>query len=77
MGSRNHPNLYDPAASASIKVAFYEILKALEAQHAFQGTPFEAELKVAIIRRLVELAADGMTNPEELKAQVLGNLPLR
>jgi len=34
-------------------------------------------LKVAIIRRLVELAADGMTNPEELKAQVLGNLPLR
>jgi hypothetical protein len=24
----------------------------------------------------VELAADGMTNPEELKAQVLGNLPL-
>ena len=77
MGSINNPKLYDPAASASIKAAFYEIWKALEAQHAFQGQPFETDLKVAIIRRLVELAADGMTNPEELKAQVLGNLPLR
>ena len=77
MGSVNHPKQYDPAASASIKAAFHEIWKALEAQHAFPGKPFEAELKVAITRRLVELAADGMTNPEELKAQVLGNLPLR
>ena len=77
MGSVNHPKQYDPAASASIKAAFYEIWKTLEAQHALQGKSFEADLKVAIIRRLVELAADGMTNPEELKAQVLGNLPLR
>ena len=76
MGSINHPKLYDPAASASIKAAFYEIWKTLEAQHALQES-FEADLRVAIIRRLVELAADGMTNPEELKAQVLGNLPLR
>ena len=37
----------------------------------------DAELKVAIIRRLVELAADGTTNPEELTAQVLGDRPLR
>jgi len=76
VGSINNPKLYDPAASASIKAAFYEIWKTLEAQHALQE-PFEADLRVAIIRRLVELAADGMTNPEELKAQVLGNLPLR
>jgi hypothetical protein len=35
VGSINHPKLYDPAASASVKAAFYEIWKTLEAQHAF------------------------------------------
>ena len=77
MGSVNHPKLYDPAATASIKAAFYEIWKTLQAQDALRTGLCDAELKVAIIRRLVELAADGTTSPEELKAQVLGNLPLR
>ena len=77
MGSVNHPSLYDPAAMASIKEAFYEVWKTVEAQDALRLAPDERELKAAIIRQLIDLVADGTTNPEELKAQVLGNLPLR
>jgi hypothetical protein len=76
VGSVNHPKLYDPAAMASIKAAFYEVWTALEAQHAIYGKDGAAELKAAIIRRLIDLAANGTTHPEEMKAQVLKNLPL-
>ena len=75
MGSVNHPKLYDPATMASIKAAFYEVWMALETQRAVDGTE-DAELKATIIRRLIDLAANGTTHPEELKAEVLKNLPL-
>ena len=70
MGSVNHPKLYDPATMASIKAAFYEVWMALETQRAVDGTE-DAELKAAIIRRLIDLAANGTVHPEEMKAEVL------
>ena len=51
MGSVNHPKLYDPASTASIKAAFYEIWTTLQAQDALRTGLCDAELKVAIIRR--------------------------
>ena len=77
MGSVNHPSFYDPAAMASLKAAFRDVWAELRAQDTFRVWLSETELKAAIIRRLIELVADRTTNPEELKAQVLGNLPLR
>jgi len=77
MASVNHHSFYDPAAMASLKAAFRDVWAELRAQATFPVALSETELKAAIIRRLMELVADGTTNPEELKAQVLGNLPLR
>ena len=77
MGSLNHPRVYDRAAMLSIRAAFHDVVDALHAQNAFVAGPSEDALKAEIIRRLLELVAHGTTNPEELKAQVLGNLPLR
>ena len=74
VGSVNHPRLYDPAAMANIKAAFYEVWKTVEAQDALRLAPDERELKAAIIRQLIDLVADGTTNPEALKTQVLDNL---
>ena len=48
----------------------------MEAQHALYGKEGAAALKAAIIRRLIDLAANGMTRPEEMKAEVLKTLPL-
>ena len=61
---------------ASIKAAFYEVWITLEAQHAIDGKNGATELKAAIIRRLIDLAANGMTHPEEMKAEVLKNMSL-
>jgi hypothetical protein len=77
MGSLNHPRVYDRAAMLSIRAAFHDVVDVLHAQNAFVAAPSEDALKAEIIRRLLELVAHGTTNPEELKAQVLGNLPLR
>ena len=77
MGSLNHPRVYDRAAMLSIRAAFHDVVDALHTQNAFVAGPSEDALKAEIIRRLLELVAHGTTNPEELKAQVLGNLPLR
>jgi hypothetical protein len=74
VGSVNHPKLYDPAAMASIKAAFSDIWNTLQAQDAIHGEESAAELKAAIIRRLIGLVADGTTSPEELKAKILTKL---
>lgn len=60
----------------SIRAAFHDVVDTLRAQSALVAGPREDALKAEIIRRLLELVANGTTNPEELKAQVLGNLPL-
>jgi hypothetical protein len=73
----NYPKLYDPAAMASVKVAFYDVWEALQAQNAVRIGPDQGDLKAAIIRRLIHLVAvDGTTDPKQLKAKVLQNLPL-
>ena len=77
MGSLNHPKVYDRAAMLSIRAAFHDVVDTLQAQSGFVAGPSEDALKAEIIRRLLDLVAHGTTNPEELKAQVLGNLPLR
>ena len=77
MGSLNHPRVYDRAAMLSIRAAFHDVVDALQAQSAIEAGPSEDALKAEIIRRLLDLVAHGTTNPEELKAQVLGSLPLR
>jgi hypothetical protein len=76
VGSVNHPKFYDDAAMASIKAAFHDVWEILQAHNDLYGEDSAGELKAAIIRRLIDLVADGTTNPEELKAKVLKNLPL-
>lgn len=73
MGSLNKS--YDPAAMANVKIAFRDVWETLQSRITLHGEQDAAELKAAIIRRLIDLVADGTTNPDELKAKVLKNLP--
>lgn len=60
----------------SIKAAFHDVCEILQAQDEQYRERGAGELKAAIIQRLIDLAAAGTTDPEELKAKVLKNLPL-
>ena len=74
MGYLNHPRVYDPAVMVSIKAAFSEVWTTLE-RDPTRGATADQALKVAVIQRLIDLAAQGTTGPAEFKAQVLKSLP--
>lgn len=76
MGSINHPRLYDDATMANMKAAFHDVWDAVEPHAPIWDTVSEEELKAAIIRRLVGLAANGTTSRGVLKMKVLRSLPL-
>lgn len=76
MGSFNHPRLYDVAAMANMKAAFHDVWDAVEPHAPVWDTVSEDELKAAIIRRLVDLAAKGTTSRDVLKMEILRSLPL-
>ena len=76
MGSTNHPRLYDGAIMANIKAAFHDVWDAVEAHAPIWDTVSKDELKAAIIRRLLALAAKGTTSRDVLKMKVLCSLPL-
>jgi len=74
MGSINHPRVYDDAAMANMKAAFHDVWDAVEARSLIWDTVSEDELKAAIIRKLLDLAAKGTTNRDILKVKILRGL---
>jgi hypothetical protein len=75
MGSVSHPKLYDPATIATLKAAFHEVWSTVEADGS-RGDPVRDEdCKAAIIRRLLDLAATGVTSRDELVSTLLTHRP--
>jgi hypothetical protein len=75
MGSVNPPKLHDPATIATLKAAFHDVWTTVEADGA-RGDPVRDEdCKAAIIRRLLDLAATGVTSRDELVATLLTHRP--
>lgn len=75
MGSVNQPKFYDPTVMVNIKAAFHDVYAILEEDDNLYADG-ATELEAAIIRKLIDLVADGTTNANELKAEVLKTLPL-
>jgi hypothetical protein len=59
-----------------MKAAFHDVWDAVEPHAPVWDTVSEDELKAAIIRRLVDLAAKGTTSRDVLKMEILRSLPL-
>ena len=76
MGSLNPPNdLYDTDTLAALGQAFDATWVVLQARDPFRDFERIYELRTALSQKLVALAADGVTDPIELREWALEDLP--
>ena len=68
-------NLYDPKMLESLNQAFEASWVVLQARDPFRDFQRDAELKSALNQKLIGLAADGVTDPIELREWALEGLP--
>ena len=74
--SRSISSHCDPKTLAAIDRAFEGAWNVLETRDLLARFTNDSELKAEINQRLVILASDGVTNPDELGRQVLASFPL-
>ena len=78
MGSRNSRfNLYDPKTLEALGQAFNSSWVVLQARNPFRDFERDLDLKSSLSLKLTALAADGVTDPVELREWALESLPLR
>ena len=68
-------NLYDPKTLESLNQAFEASWVVLQARDPFRDFQRDTELKSALNQKLMGLAADGVTDPIELREWALEGLP--
>jgi hypothetical protein len=76
MGSKNPPRtFYDPALRSTVEQAFDATWKLLQARDPFRDFEQDYELRTALSRKLMGLAADGVIDSIELREWALESLP--
>lgn len=68
-------DLYDPKALEALGQAFDATWVVLQARDPFRDFLRDTELQDALSQKLMELAADGVTDPIELREWALEGLP--
>ena len=68
---------YETSALANLSKAFEATWEVLHARHSSRDADAEDDLRLAVSGKLLELAADGLTDPEELRDRVLESLSVR
>ena len=74
--SRSISSHCDPKTLAAIDLAFDGAWNVLETRALLARFANDCELQAELCQRLVVLASDGMTDPDELRRQVLASFPL-
>jgi len=78
MTSQNsRQDLYEPRTLAAMDQAFAAIWKALRADDPFRDYARDSELRIAIGKKLLNLVADGVTDPLRLRNLTVQGLLLR
>ena len=78
MHSQSSPiNPYGPKTLDALAEAFDATWAVLQARDPFRDFESDSELKTALNRKLMTLAADGVTDPIELQEWALEGLVLR
>ena len=76
--SRNpRPDIYDPKTLAVMDQAFAAIWNTLRADDPFRDYANDGELRIAIGHELLNLVADGVTDPNRLRHLTVESLSLR
>jgi hypothetical protein len=70
------PTWSDPFVLAAIERAFDSAWSVIRAHEAGANKARMTELSMALSHRLIELAADGVTDPQELRRLALETFPL-
>ena len=76
MGSVSHPKLYDPAAMNLVKDVFREVWGIVKDQDVLVIKDASGTQRAAIIRKLIELVSEGVTDKDVLRAEALAELRL-
>ena len=69
-------DIYDPKTLAVMDQAFAAIWNVLRADDPFRDYANDGELRIAIGHKLMNLVADGVTDPSRLRRLTLENLLL-
>jgi len=78
MGSQHpRPNWSDPKLLSALTRAFEATWPVIRVHECDEDKPRIAELSMELSRKLVELAANGVTDAEELGRLALENFPLK
>ena len=78
MGSRNpRIDLYDPKMLEALGQAFDATWVVLQTRDPFRDFERDLDFKSTLSLKLTALAADGVTDPVELREWALESLPLR
>ena len=67
-------DIYDPKTLAAMDQAFAAIWKALRADDPFRDYARDSELRLAIGKKLLDLAADGEDDPVRLRKLTVDSL---
>ena len=77
MTSQNlRPDIYDPKTLAVMDKAFAAIWRVVRRDDPFRHYANDSELRIAIGHKLMDLVADGVTDPVRLRYVTLKSLPL-
>jgi hypothetical protein len=77
MTSQNlESHIYDPKTLAVMDQAFAAIWSVLRADDPFRNYANDSELRIAIGHKLMDLVADGVTDPSRLRQLTLQSLLL-
>jgi hypothetical protein len=77
MTSQNpRPDIYDPKTLAVMDRAFAAIWHVLRRDEPFRNYANDSELRIAIGHKLVDLVADGVTDPSRLRHLTVESLLL-
>ena len=70
------PDIYDPKTLAVMDQAFAAIWNVLRVDHPFRDYAHDSELRLAIGHKLLNLVADGVTDPIRLRQLTVESLSL-
>ena len=76
MASRYPPGFYDEAKLLVLEQAFRDVWRTLSMNDAIRAGKKDDDLRAAIVRRLMDLVAEGIIEPQELRKRTLIALPL-
>jgi hypothetical protein len=76
MASQFPPGFYDEAKLSVLEQAFGDVWRTLAMNDAIQAGKRDDDLRAAVVRRLMDLVGEGITDPQELRRRTLIALPL-